>query len=139
MKTIEHRLLEEGKNISLSFETIIEIENDDFVELSDNIELRKVTFDDPGLDKEEVDGILIVNSWHHIDNRTSYMKKVLKGVKEGGKIIIVDFKLGVASGPPDSHKLGLNDAIKEIEDLDFAAIKIDTSLLDRQYIIIGLK
>jgi len=123
------------------FQEIIreKLENDDFVELSDKIELRKVTFDDPCLGKEELDGILIVNTWHHIDNRNSYMKKVLKGIKVGGKIIIVDFKLGVTGGPPDSHKLGLNDALKEIKDLDFATLKIDTSLLDRQYVIFGLK
>ena len=67
------------------------------------------------------------------------MKKAIKGIKDGGKIVIVDFKLGVRGGPPDSHRLGLADAMSEIENLDFKEILVDTSLLERQYVIIGIK
>jgi 2-polyprenyl-3-methyl-5-hydroxy-6-metoxy-1,4-benzoquinol methylase len=118
-------------------ETIKEkLENEDIAELSGHIELRKVEFNDPGLNKEEVDGILIVNTWHHIDNRRSYLQKALAGVKEGGKIIIVDFKLGVAGGPPDSHKIGMDEALNEIKGLDIKEVRTDTTLLERQYILI---
>lgn len=128
-------------DVSSSFQEIIseKLENQDLKELSKNIELRKVEYDDPKLKSEEVDGILVVNTWHHIDNRRSYMKKAINGIKEDGKIVIVDFKLGVAGGPPDSHKLGLEDAISEIEGLDFREILIDTLLLERQYLIIGIR
>jgi 2-polyprenyl-3-methyl-5-hydroxy-6-metoxy-1,4-benzoquinol methylase len=128
-------------DVSSSFQEVIseKLENDDFKELSSNIELRKVEYDDPKLKKEEVDGILVVNTWHHIDNRRSYMKKAIDGIKDGGKIVIVDFKLGVAGGPPDSHKLSLEDAMNEIEGLDFKEIVVDTLLLERQYLIIGIK
>ena len=128
-------------DVSSSFQEVIseKLENEDFKELSTNIELRKVEYDDPKLKNEEVDGILVVNTWHHIDNRRSYMKKAINGIKEGGKIVIVDFKMGVSGGPPDSHKLGLEDAMDEIEGLDFKEIVVDTLLLERQYLIIGLK
>jgi 2-polyprenyl-3-methyl-5-hydroxy-6-metoxy-1,4-benzoquinol methylase len=128
-------------DVSTSFQEVIseKLENPDFTELSPNIELRKVEYDDPELKSKEVDGILVVNTWHHIDNRRSYMKKAIKGIKEGGKIVIVDFKLGVSGGPPDSHKLGLIDAMSEIEGLDFKEIMVDTLLLERQYLIIGMK
>jgi len=128
-------------DVSDNFQEIMheKLENEDFKELSDIIELRKIPYDNPGLSNEEVDGILIVNAWHHIDNRRPYMEKTLKGVKKGGKIIIVDFKLGVSGGPPDSHKLGLEQALDEIKDLDFYEILVDTELLERQYIIIGIK
>ena len=128
-------------DVNDNFQEVIEekLENEDLKELSKNIELRKVAYDDPNLGIEEVDGILVVNTWHHIDNRRAYMKKAIKGVKDGGKIVIVDFKLGVPDGPPDSHKLGLADAMSEIENLDFKEILVDTSLLERQYVIIGIK
>ena len=128
-------------DVSDRFQEIIleKLEREDVRQLSESIELRKVPYENPGLKKEEVDGILIVNTWHHIDGRRSYMEKTLEGVKKGGKIIIVDFKLGVAGGPPDSHRLSLETAMDEIRDLEFAEIQIDTSLLDRQYIIIGMK
>ncbi len=128
-------------DVSSSFQEVIseKLENKDFKELSSKIELRKVEYDDPKLENEEVDGILVVNTWHHIDNRRSYMKKAMNGVKEGGKIVIVDFKMGVPGGPPDSHKLGLEDAMNEIDGLDFKEIVVDTLLLQRQYLIIGIK
>lgn len=64
-------------DVSSSFQEVIseKLENQDFKELSSNIEMRKVEYDDPKLKNEEVDGILVVNTWHHIDNRRSYMKK----------------------------------------------------------------
>lgn len=128
-------------DVNDSFQEVIQekLENDDFQELSAKIELRKVAYNDPGLEIQEVDGILVVNTWHHIDDRHSYMKKAIKGVKDGGKIVIVDFKLGVPGGPPDSHRLGLADAIKEIDNLNFTEIQVDTLMLERQYIIIGVK
>jgi 2-polyprenyl-3-methyl-5-hydroxy-6-metoxy-1,4-benzoquinol methylase len=128
-------------DVSDSFQGVIQekLDNEDFQQLARNIELRKVPYDNPGLSKSEVNGILIVNTWHHIDGRRSYMKKALEGVKKGGKIIIVDFKLGVAGGPPENHKLGLEIAMNEIQDLNFSEIQVDTTLLERQYIIIGIK
>jgi len=128
-------------DVNDNFQEVIEekLENEDLKEISKNIELRKVAYDDPNLGSAEVDGLLVVNTWHHIDNRRSYMKKAIKGVKDGGKIVIVDFKLGVPGGPPDSHRLGLDDAMNEIENLDFKEILVDTSLLERQYVIIGIK
>ena len=128
-------------DVSDSFQEIIQdkLSKQDLKLLAENIELRKVPYDNPGLNKKEVNGILVVNTWHHIDGRRSYMKKALEGVKNGGKIIVVDFKLGVPGGPPDSHKLGLETAMDEIKDLAFTEITVDTTLLERQYIIIGIK
>ncbi len=140
------RLASKGANVisadvSDSFQNSIreKLDIENLKNLSNNIELRKVAYDNPLLKIEEVDGLLIVNSWHHIDNRTEYMQKVLKGVKQGGKIIIIDFKLGINMGPPDSHKLGLKDAIEEIIELEFSELIINKFLLERQYVIIGVK
>jgi 2-polyprenyl-3-methyl-5-hydroxy-6-metoxy-1,4-benzoquinol methylase len=125
-------------DVNEGFQEVIKekLENGDFPDLKDRIELRKIEFNDPGLDREEVDGILIVNTWHHVENRSAYIQKALAGVRKGGKIIIVDYKLGVAGGPPERHKLGLDDAVGELKDLKDTDIKIDTALLDRQYIIL---
>lgn len=128
-------------DVNDSFQDVIKekLEKEEFKTLKEKIELRKVPYDDPGLNEDEVDGVIIVNTWHHIDNRKNYMEKILGGVKKGAEIIIVDFKMGVSGGPPDSHKLSLDKAMDEIEDLDFTELEVDTTLLDRQYIIIGRK
>lgn len=128
-------------DVSDDFQEIIKekLEKEEFQPLSDHIELRKVAYDNPCLQREEVDGILIVNTWHHIDNRRTYMQKALEGVSKKGKIIIVDFKLGVPGGPPDSHRLALKDAVEELEGLSYQTMEIDSLLLPRQYVLILIK
>jgi 2-polyprenyl-3-methyl-5-hydroxy-6-metoxy-1,4-benzoquinol methylase len=47
-----------------------------------NIELRKIPFDSPDLSDNEVDMVLIVNTYHHIEDRIAYFSKVKKGIKD---------------------------------------------------------
>jgi len=70
------------------------------------ITTRKVKFDDPLLQTEEADMVLIVNTYHHIDNRPAYFTKVLSGLKPNGKLIVIDFKKReLPEGPPVKMKL----------------------------------
>lgn len=115
------------------------LDQEEFKQLQTNIELRKVPYDNPALKQGEVDGILLVNTYHHLDDRTDYMKKALPGLKDGGKIIIVDYKTGISYGPPESHKLGLTDAVNEMLNVGFKRLVIDMGMLERQYVIIGEK
>ena len=62
--------------------------------------------DDPSLPKGGVDLVLIVDTWHHIDDRLHYLAKLAAGLKKGGRVAVVDFKKGdFPVGPPDAHKL----------------------------------
>lgn len=62
--------------------------------------------DDPKLAKHGVDCVLIVDTWHHIDDRLNYLPKLAAGLKPGGRVAVVDFKKGdFPVGPPDAHKL----------------------------------
>ena len=55
------------------------------------IEVRKLPYDSPVLEIQEVDKVLIVNTYHHIEERPQYFKKVLNGLKQGGELIVIDF------------------------------------------------
>lgn len=62
--------------------------------------------DDPKLPSKGVDLVLIVDTWHHIDDRLHYLAKLAAGLKAGGVVAVVDFKKGdFPVGPPDAHKL----------------------------------
>ena len=62
--------------------------------------------DDPKLPERGVDLVLIVDTWHHIDDRLHYLAKLAAGLKAGGRVAVVDFKMGdFPVGPPDAHKL----------------------------------
>jgi len=110
-------------------------------ELGDNsitrkIETRLCKADDPMLKHEEVDLVLLVNTYHFIDDRLDYLVKIHKGIKPLGEVILVDFKLGeMPVGPSESVKIKKELAIAELKNAGFEIVEIDTSGLQFQYII----
>jgi len=70
--------------------------------------------DDPKLPAHGVDCVLIVDTWHHIDDRLTYLPKLAAGLKPGGRVAVVDFKKGdFPVGPPDAHKLTADEVAAE--------------------------
>ena len=70
-----------------------------------NVSPMRVTPDDPGLAPGSVSRLLIVNTWHHIDQRPSYSKKLAASLAPDGEIWIVDFTLDADEGPPAEYRL----------------------------------
>ncbi len=101
-----------------------------------NIELRKIPYDSPNLTDNEVDMVLIVNTYHHIENRSDYFSKVKKGIKENGELVIVDyFKTDLPVGPPKDHKISMDVLITELKKAGYAHFEVNVELLPYQYII----
>lgn len=70
------------------------------------ISARLIPKDDPKLPGRGVDVVLIVDTWHHIDDRLNYLRKLAAGLKPDGRVAVVDFKMGdFPVGPPDAHKI----------------------------------
>ncbi|MFY7672053.1 class I SAM-dependent methyltransferase [Tenacibaculum sp. MEBiC06402] len=101
-----------------------------------NIETRKIPYDSPSLKDEEVDIVLIVNTYHHIENRSKYFQKIKKGINSNGKLIIIDFfKVEIPVGPPVNHKLSIDEVIKELQKAGYTTFHVNVDLLPYQYII----
>lgn len=100
-----------------------------------NIELRKVPYDSPALKDGEVDMVLIVNTYHHIVNRSEYFAKVKKGTKSKGELVIIDFfKADVPVGPRD-HKVSIDEVIAELKKAGYTSFEVNVNLLPYQYLI----
>src|SRR5262245_50263777 len=56
-----------------------------------NVEPRVVLPDDPKLPEGAVDRIIIVDTWHHIDDRSSYAAKLAAALAPSGSIWVVDY------------------------------------------------
>ena len=110
-----------------------------YSKLKYKVELRKVPFDNPGLKDQEVDAVLLVDTYHHIENRVGYFQKLLKGLKPHGKLVVVDYMLGNHFRPPDSHKVGLDVVKRELSQVAFSTTAIDTTSLPYQYILVAGK
>jgi len=52
-----------------------------------------------------VDCILVVNTYHHLEDRPAYFKRLLGRLKPKGRVVIIDFKKGSKLGPPDAEKV----------------------------------
>lgn len=102
----------------------------------DNIETRKIPYDSPNLKEEEVDMVLIVNTYHHIENRPEYFAKVKKGTKPNGELVIIDFfKSEIPVGPPLGHKVPINIVVNELKKAGYTSFNVNVDLLPYQYII----
>lgn len=70
------------------------------------IEARQIPLDGPGLNPAEVDRVLIVDTYHHIDGRLAWFAALKPAFKPGGKLVIVDFLPGeLPVGPPPDGKI----------------------------------
>lgn len=59
--------------------------------------------DTPNL-PEPVDVALIVDTYHHIGGREAYFRNLIKSLKPGGRVAIVDFKADSPEGPPKEFR-----------------------------------
>lgn len=69
-----------------------------------NLKVVLAAFDDAKI-PEPVDCIIIVDTYHHIEERQAYFTKLAASLKPGGRLVIVDFKKGSKKGPPDTEKI----------------------------------
>ena len=84
-------------------------------ELTPNVEARLGAFDDPGLADDEVDLVLLVDTYHHIDDRRGYFGRLLDAMKPGGRLVVVDFKPGdLPVGPPPQHRISVVQVTDEL-------------------------
>ncbi len=108
-------------------------------EIYEKIEIRLSKPEDPLLKHSETDIVLIVNTFHFINNRIDYLKKVKQGIRDGGKLVIVDFKGGnMPVGPSEDTKISPSMVVDEVMKSGFGDVSIDLTSLQYQYIIIAM-
>jgi ubiquinone/menaquinone biosynthesis C-methylase UbiE len=91
--------------------------------------------DDPKLPDDEVDTILVVNTWHHIDDRIDYLGRLTRDLAPGGRLVIVDFREGeLPVGPPAGHKISRSDLIEEMRRGGFE-LADELTTLEHQYVL----
>jgi ubiquinone/menaquinone biosynthesis C-methylase UbiE len=90
--------------------------------------------DDPRL-PERADLVLMVDVFHHIENRASYLRKLRASLKPGGRIAIIDFRLDSPEGPPQAARIAPEGVIAELEGAGYALAK-EHRFLPNQYFLV---
>lgn len=99
---------------------------------------RKVAMDDPELQAASVDGVLTLDTWHHVKGREAYAKKVYEGLKPGGRFMVVDYEVDAEIGPPKEMRLTPGQVAKQLESAGFRVETVNESM-PRHYIVVGHK
>jgi len=109
-------------------------------ELQDRLVIRKATEDDPKLKDNEVDMVLLVNTYSYIKNRVTYFTKLQKAIRKGGIVLIIDFKkTDTPFGPKVQERVDLTDVEQELTQAGYDVIMKDESSLEYQYILKAIK
>jgi SAM-dependent methyltransferase len=90
--------------------------------------------DDPRL-PEKVDLILLVDVFHHIDNRERYFQKLRASLKPGGRIAIIDFRMDSPDGPPKSARIAPDRVKAELKSAGYALAREHTFLPNQYFLI----
>jgi ubiquinone/menaquinone biosynthesis C-methylase UbiE len=101
-----------------------------------NVQAFVVRVDDPMLPQASVDRVLIVDTWHHIPAREAYAGKLRRGLRHGGKVVVVDFTLESKHGPAVHHRLAPEVVAHELEAGGLVAHVVQTPLPE-QYVVVG--
>ncbi|CAN5180540.1 hypothetical protein BH11MYX1_BH11MYX1_30990 [soil metagenome] len=89
---------------------------------------------DPQLAPGSYDRILVVDVWHHLEDRQGYTRALAAGLRPGGKIAVVDFTLESTRGPPREHRLAPDEILADLRSAGLTASLSATTLPD-QYIV----
>ena len=84
---------------------------------------------------EPVDVALVVDTYHHIDDRIAYFSRLKSSLRSGGRLAIVDFKIDAPEGPPPEHRIPPEKVRAELEQAGYRLVTTH-EFLPRQYFLV---
>lgn len=89
---------------------------------------------------QEVDVILVVNTYTYLKDRIKYLQSLRENLKPGGKLVIIDFKKKrTPVGPPQEIRMPLYVVEEELYQAGFEYVHTNDTYLDFQYILTAEK
>jgi SAM-dependent methyltransferase len=84
---------------------------------------------------EPVDLVLVVDTYHHIDDRLAYFAALRASLRPGGRLAIVDFKADSPKGPPPEHRISAEQVTAELNAAGYSLLATHL-FLPRQYFLV---
>ena len=78
--------------------------------------------------------IFMCNTYHHITGRPAYLQKIDPSLKQGGRIVIIDYRKNSKFGPPAHYKLEEKTVIREFNSAGYTLSR-SHDFLPNQYML----
>jgi len=92
--------------------------------------------DSPRLPAGSADLILVVDTYHHIDDRLAYFRRLRRCLRPGGRVAVIDWqKHELPVGPPMEHKLAREHVVDEMEAAGYR-LAAEPDVLPYQYFLV---
>jgi ubiquinone/menaquinone biosynthesis C-methylase UbiE len=72
---------------------------------------------------EAVDLALLVNSFHHIDARVTYMKSMAQSLRPGGRVAIIEYRPDATRGAPKHMRMSVAQIDKDMKAAGFTRVE----------------
>jgi predicted methyltransferase len=89
---------------------------------------------DPRL-PEKADLIILVDVYHHVEDRERYFRQLQNSLKAGGRVAIIDFRMDSPVGPPKNARIE-PDRVKAELKLAGYALAQEHAFLPNQYFLV---
>jgi len=99
-----------------------------------NLAVVQGTPDDARL-PEKVDLVLLVDTYHHIEDREAYFRKLRGSLAPAGRLAIIDFRLDSPLGPPRATRIEPKQVVRELETAGYALAE-EHDFLPNQYFLV---
>lgn len=94
------------------------------------------SLDNPRLPVESADLILIVDTFHHLDDRLVYARNLRRFLRPGGRVAIIEWQTReLPVGPPADHKLPRAEVMEEMTAAGYELVA-EPDVLPYQYFVI---
>jgi cyclopropane fatty-acyl-phospholipid synthase-like methyltransferase len=90
--------------------------------------------DDPHL-PGKVDLVLVVDTYHHIEQRERYFSRLRASLTPGGRLAIIDFTPASPEGPPKSARIPADSVKRELARAGYV-LQAEHGFLPRQYFLV---
>jgi predicted methyltransferase len=99
-----------------------------------NITAVQAKAGDPRL-PEKADVVVLVDVYHHVENREQYFRQLQNSLKTGGRLAIIDFRMDSPEGPPKAARIAPEQVKSELQRAGYRLVE-EHPFLPNQYFLV---
>lgn len=84
---------------------------------------------------EKADVVILVDVYHHVENREQYFRQLQQSLKPGGRLAVIDFRMDSPEGPPKAARIAPEQVKAELQRAGYALAE-EHGFLPNQYFLI---